>query len=230
MFPLAKTVASIFRGRLYVLMLACALAGIILVAACVAVLTYLSAHLVTIDIPYLGAAIHWIMGGAFTVMGWFMLPALIVLIAGMFQEVTIHRIEKSEYPDRVRQGAPRFWPDFMHDVRFTLWALFLNVLVLPFYLFAIGPILSILLNSYLLGREFFESAAGYHMGKGNARHVSRKHWDIVYLGGFIITMLTLTPLINLFVPIIALVWMVHLYHSLDIAQETPPPGLSGDAP
>ncbi|MBU1169533.1 MAG: EI24 domain-containing protein [Proteobacteria bacterium] len=216
MFPIAKTLASIFRARLLFLMIACALVGLLLVIAGVSGLTFFSAQMITIDIPYLGALINWLMGGIFTVVGWFMLPVLIVFIAGMFQEITIHRVEKVDYPETVKHQAPRFWPDLMHDVRFTLWALFLNLLILPFYLIGIGAVLSVLLNSYLLGREFFESAASYHMAKSEAKKLGRRHSGAVYMGGFVITALTLIPLINLFVPIIALVWMVHLYHSFGL--------------
>ena len=100
------------------------------------------------------------------------------------------------------------------DLKFTLWALFLNLLVLPLYLFGVGVLVSILLNSYLLGREFFEAVAGYHIGKPQAHKLGQQHRATVYGGGFAITLMTLVPLLNLFVPIIAIVWMVHVYHGL----------------
>lgn len=227
MFPLTRTLSSLFRARLIGLMLACALLGIVMVAACVGALTFLSARLIDIGIPYIGTLIHWLMGALFTVVGWFMLPALIVLVAGMFQDVTLHRIERACYPETLRPGSARFWPDLMHDIRFTLWALFLNVLILPFYLIGIGALLSVLLNSYLLGREFFESAAGYHLGKAGARKLGRRHVSEVYMGGFVITVLTLTPLVNLFVPIIALAWMAHLYHILSPGTALAPSARTG---
>lgn len=226
MFPLTKTCSSLIHARLFGLMIACALSGLVLVLACVGGLTVLSNHVVTIDTPYVGTLVKWLMGGVFTLVGWFMLPVLIVLIAGMFQEVIIHRVEAIDYPESEKNKIPRFWPDLMHDIRFTLWALFLNILILPFYLMGIGAVLSVLLNSYLLGREFFENAASYHMVKHEARLLGRRHGGKIYLGGFVITVLTLTPLINLFAPIIATVWMVHLYHSFDSQMTaTEKPGL-----
>ena len=196
-------------------MLGCAVLGIVTVLAAVGVLTWFSAHMIRINIPYVGPFVHVVMGGVYTIMGWFMLPVLIVLIAGMFEEQTIHRVETIYYPDRTRDQSPRLWPDLKHDIRFTIFALFLNLMILPFYLLGIGAVLSLLLNSYLLGREFFESAAGYHTGKTQARILGRKHRAVIYLGGFVITGLTLIPVINLFMPIIAIVWMVHVYHHLE---------------
>jgi CysZ protein len=102
----------------------------------------------------------------------------------------------------------------VHDLGFTLRALFLNILVLPLYFFGIGFIVSIVLNSYLLGREFFIAAAGYHLGKPAAGNLARRHRKTVYGGGFVITLLTLVPVVNLFMPILATVWMVHVYHGI----------------
>jgi CysZ protein len=112
----------------------------------------------------------------------------------------------------MRTEEPKFWPDFVHDIKFTLRALLLNILILPFYFFGAGFILSIALNSYLLGREFFESAAGYHLGKIQAAELGRQYKGAVYCGGFVITLLTLVPFLNILVPIWAVVWMVHVYH------------------
>jgi len=66
--------------------------------------------------------------------------------------------------------------------------------------------------SYLLGREFFETAAGYTIGKKEASVLRNKHQIKVYTGGLMLTLMSLVPLLNLFIPIIAVVWMVHLYH------------------
>ncbi len=214
MFPLAKTLESIRKAGLVGLMIACAGLAVVVVVVLVAGVTWLTAHLVHLETGWLDTLINWVVGGITGVAGWFMLPAFVVLIAGMFQEKTIDRVERAFYPDEVRSREPRLWPDVRHDIRFTLWALFLNILVLPFYLLGIGFVISIALNSYLLGREFFESAAGYHLGKPEAEKLGRENRAAVYGGGLVITLMTLLPLVNLFVPIVAIVWMVHVYHGL----------------
>lgn len=195
-------------------MLVCAALAVAVVFAAVGSVTWLTAHLVNIEKGWLDTLVNWIVVGVTGIGGWFMLPALIVLIAGIFQENTIHRVERSYYPDATRTEEPRLWPDLIHDIRFTLLALFLNMLVLPFYVFGIGFILSVALNSYLLGREFFESAAGYHIGKPEAKKLIGKNRGAVYGGGFVIALITLVPVLNFFVPIFAIVWMVHVYHGI----------------
>lgn len=212
MFPFAKTIESLKRANLFGLMFLCAGLAVAFVVLLAGTITWLTAGFVTLETAWLDTLVNWIVGVVAGVGGWFMLPALMVLVAGMFQDIIINRVELVYYPDAVRTGEPRFWSDVVHDIRFTLWALFLNVLVLPFYLFGIGFAVSISLNSYLLGREFFESAAGYHLGKPEAKKLILKNSKAVYGGGLVITLLTLVPLLNAFAPIAAIVWMVHVYH------------------
>ncbi|MCL7486912.1 MAG: EI24 domain-containing protein [Desulfobulbaceae bacterium] len=217
---LKKTLHSITRARLLVLMLLCAGLALVLVVVTVIGFTWLAAHVITFEQGWLDTLMNWMVGVVLGAGGWFMLPVLVILIAGAFQDVTIHRVESVEYPDEVRQGEPRFWPDVVHDIRFTLKALVLNISILPFYFIGIGFLLTILLNSYLLGREFFESAAGYHLGKAEAQQLGRRNRKMVYGSGLLITLVSLVPVLNLFAPIIAIVWMVHLYHNLPERAKT----------
>ncbi|MCB2182296.1 MAG: EI24 domain-containing protein [Desulfobulbaceae bacterium] len=214
MLPFSKTIDSIKKASLLGIMLICAGLAIVIVVLASGLLTWGVSQLVNLQTAWLDTMINWIVGGLSGIGGWFMLPVLIVLISSVFQELTIHRVEKAYYPDSMRTEEPRFWSDIAHDIRFTLLALFLNILILPLYLLGIGFIFSIVLNSYLLGREFFEGAAGYHLGKPAAKKLIQRHRAAVYSGGFIITMMTLIPVINLFMPIFAIVWMVHVYHGI----------------
>ncbi|MGW8161694.1 MAG: EI24 domain-containing protein, partial [Desulfobulbales bacterium] len=170
-----KTLHSITRAGLAGLMLLSAALALLVVLMLVFGITWLTANLVSLEWHWLDITINWLVGIVLGVGGWFMLPVLVVLISGAFQEITIHKVELAEYPDKMRSEEPHFWSDVVHDIRFTLKAICLNLLILPFYFIGIGFALSVLLNSYLLGREFFESAAGYHLGKPQARELGRRH-------------------------------------------------------
>ena len=214
MFPVLKTLRSLFDARLLFLLVACAFLALALVVSAGIAVTWLTDTFITLKYGWLDTTVNVIAGILSGVGGWFMLPVLIVLIGGIFQENIIHRVEQRSYPDRRRKAEPKLWPDFAHDILFTLRALLLNLLILPTYLLAVGPLISIMLNSYLLGREFFESAAGYHLGKPAAHKLGKEHSKTVYGGGLIITCLSLLPVINLIAPIFATIWMVHVYHGL----------------
>jgi hypothetical protein len=40
----------------------------------------------------------------------------------------------------------------------------------------------------------------------------------MYGGGFVITVMAIVPFLNLFVPILEIVWMVHVYHRIRIQE------------
>jgi CysZ protein len=210
-----KTLHSISQRGMLGLMLLCAAMAVLVVLALVLGITWLTADLVALERSWLDTAINWVVGLILGIGGWFMLPVLVILISAAFLEITINKVEQSEYPEETRIEQPHFWKDLRHDIRFTLKALLLNLLVVPFYFIGVGFLLSVILNSYLLGREFFENAAGYHLGKPRARELGRRHKRLVYGSGLVITLLTLLPVANLFSPIIAVVWMVHVYHGVN---------------
>jgi CysZ protein len=220
MYPLVKTFTSLKKAHLFGLMLVCALLAVIVVLGAVGSITWITGRFVTFERGWLDTLLNWSVGILTGIGGWFMLPVFTVLISSLFQETAIQRVERQYYPDTVRSVVPKFWHEIWHDLKFTGWALSLNILVLPLYFFGIGFAVSILLNSYLLGREFFESAAGYHLGKPSARALGLQHKKAVYGGGFAITLMAIIPFLNLFVPILAIVWMVHVYHRIRIQEQT----------
>jgi CysZ protein len=211
-FPLVRSIESITKARLLTIILACAILALVMVILLVTAVTWISAELIQIEIGWIDTTINWLIALITGIGGWFILPVFTVLIAGMFEETVIHRVEFVYYPDGIRKGSPKFWPDIWHDIKFTIWALFLNIIILPLYFLGIGFIASIILNAYLLGREFFESAAGYHLGKPQANKLISQNRFVIFLGGLVITLLALIPVLNLFVPVFAIVWMVHVYN------------------
>jgi CysZ protein len=213
-FPLLKTLQTLTKAKLLGVIALCAVLAVCLVVFLVALLTWLAAYFVSIQTAWLDILFNTGFGLAMGVGGWFMLPVFTVLIAGFFQEKVIRRVEAVYYPEARANEAPDFTAELMHDIRFTVYALFLNIIVLPLYLIGIGYVIAVVLNGYLLGREFFESVAGYHVGKNEAWKLGRKNRLRRFIGGLVITVMTLTPVINLFSPIIGTVWMIHLYHGL----------------
>ncbi len=215
MFPFGKTFGSLQKAKLYGIILMCGILAVCSIVLLVVLVTGATAHFTQFDSTWLNRIIDGLTGVAAMVVGWFVLPVFMVLFAGLFQQKTINRVEAAYYPDIIREGSPGFWPDMVHDIRFTAKALFLNVLILPLYFIGIGFVISIVLNSYLLGREFFESAAGHHMGKPAARTLGQQNKVSVYCGGFVIVLMSLTPVLNIIMPILATVWMVHVYHGIN---------------
>ncbi|MEA1933877.1 MAG: hypothetical protein U9N60_05540 [Thermodesulfobacteriota bacterium] len=120
MYPFVKTLVSLTKANLLGVMFICAGLAVIVIFLFIGIITWSTAHLVNLEKGWLDSFVNWIVGGATGIGGWFMLPALTVLIAGIFQEKTIHLVERSYYPEKMRSKAPRFWPEVIHDIRFTL--------------------------------------------------------------------------------------------------------------
>lgn len=214
MHILSLTLHSIGRARLTNIIALCALLTLASILALVAGVTWFTSDMVNLETGWLDTLINWLAGILTGVAGWFMLPSLMVLFAGIFQEHVIDRVEKVFYPEKVRTEPPVLWPDIWADLKFTFLAVCLNIIILPFYLFGVGFIISTALNAYLLGREFFESVAGYHVGKPEAVSLGRMNRRSIYISGFLFTLMTLVPVLNLVVPVFSTVWMVHLYHQI----------------
>lgn len=215
MFPFYKTLRSIFTAKLYYIVIACALIAIVLDVGLAFLFTWFFWHLIDIQIPWLDTVVSINIGLFFVVAAWFSFPIVIVLVSGLFTEIVIRKINGVYYRDQSKKGGGGFLSDLKQDIKFTALSLFLNILLFPLCLFGIGLIPYLLLNSYLLGREFFVDAAGYHIGKSNGVALMSHHKSVILLGGFVITLLTLTPIVNLFIPIFAIGWMVHLFHKIN---------------
>lgn len=182
MLPITLTLKTLRYTKIISLMIICAILAVAVVLSLVALFTWIASYLVNFETGWINTLFTWMIGIISGIGGWFMLPALVVLTAGIFQEKVIYRVEQFHYSNSSHNESPKFWPDFLYDIKFTLKAVFLNLLVLPLYLIGIGFIVSIIINSYLLGREFFESAAGYHLGKIKARELGNQNRTIIYVG------------------------------------------------
>jgi CysZ protein len=147
-------------------------------------------------------------------LGWMLFPGIMPIIVNFFDTRITQIIEREDYPASEALQNPPFWPEFWHDLRFSLFTLLANLIVLPFYLFmhVFGPIVFFWLNGYLLGREFFEMAARRHIPLEEAKALRKRHSRIVLIAGVLLAIMATIPIINLFAPFWGIAVMVHLYH------------------
>ncbi len=154
----------------------------------------------------------WFGGIGATVVAWLLFPGIMPVIATFFDNRIAQTIEQQEYA-AVRPHEPAFWPELVHDMRFTALAITLNVLVLPLYLLpVINLVLFYALNGYLLGREFFTMAARRHLPGIEVEKLRRRHGRSVMAAGVMLTFLATIPIANLIAPFWGIAVMVHLYH------------------
>ncbi len=172
-----------------------------------------------------GLIFHVIGGAGGMLIAWFLFPLLYPILISFFDDNIAMIIERKDYPE-LPAATPPFWPTIMHDVIFSLKAIGLNILCLPFYIFPpIGVFVYYLLNGYLLGTQFFRMAAGRRVNVATARAMeSNARWSII-MTGVAISFCATIPFLNLAAPIIGVAAMLHLFHALrgTPAQEVLPP-------
>ena len=137
------------------------------------------------------------------------------VIVSFFDSRIAAIIERQDYPASP-VTASSFWPEMLHDLRFSAVVIVLNIAVLPLYVFfhVFSPVIFYLLNGYLLGREFFVMAARRHMPAYDAEALRKRHARPVLAAGVMLTVMATIPIVNLFAPFWGIAVMVHLYHRL----------------
>ena len=141
------------------------------------------------------------------------------LIGGIFLDDIAEVVEKRHYPNSQPGRSAEFSKTFAVSIRFILVTLALNILALPLYLLALffPPLLAFIfcgLNGYLLSREYFELVSLRHQDGNETRRLRRANGMKIFLAGVTIAFLITVPIINLFVPILATAFMLHIYKAL----------------
>ena len=174
--------------------------------------TWLGAHL---QGHAIAAFLPWIGGIGSGIIAWLLFPGIMPVIISFFDERIAAIIERHDYPAAAPARTPEFLTELLHDLRFSAWVIFLNILVLPLYLLPlINLILFYGLNGHLLGREFFVMAARRHMSVEAAEALRKQHSRTVLTAGVALAVMATIPILNLFAPFWGVAVMVHLYHRL----------------
>jgi CysZ protein len=145
---------------------------------------------------------------------------LAVPVAQVFASLFLDRIagavEAKHYPSISRDPGTGFWGMLAAGLVFSGVSFLLNLLSIPLTLasFGIGAAVMFFVNGYLAGRTFFELAALRHMLPPDARRLRRKHRLRLFFGGALISFLSMTPILNFFVPLFGAAMMTHEFNKL----------------
>ncbi len=145
----------------------------------------------------------------------FLVPPVVSLVAGFYQDRIASLVETRHYPtDPAGIELPTGRSIYL-AVRFALVVLVVNIGAL-FLLLVPGVNIAAwwLANGYLLGREYFEFAAMRFMPEEEARALRRQHRGRVFTGGLLIAAFMAVPILNLATPLVASAFMVHVFKGL----------------
>ena len=157
------------------------------------------------------------------VIAWLLFPTLASFFITLFLEDIVEAVENRYYPDTLLEKINNPSAMFIISLRFTAIALFLNILVIPFYFFTIwfpplGIFVFYCLNGYLLGREYFELVALRHIKMEDIPSIRQSNRWQLFLFGSVTTFLFTIPIINFLAPILGVTGMTHFFRKLPIIK------------
>jgi CysZ protein len=133
------------------------------------------------------------------------------LFGSLFLDDIARSVETRFYPaDPPAPGAP-FWRSLWLGLRLFLVLLSADLLLLPadVLLPGFGNLLSLAVNGWFLGREYFELVALRHLPADKMDEMRRRHASSIAGGGMLIAVLAAIPLVNLVAPLFGVALMVH---------------------
>jgi len=167
------------------------------------------------DIIWLERLIDWVGGSVALVGAWFLLPAVAGAVAGLFAERVAAHVERRYYPGLPPVPGQAFMAGVWTGLRFVLLFLVVNLVAMPAYLllFFLPPlniVLYVVLNAWLLGREYFELVAYRRLDGVAVLALRRRTAGTLFLAGAVTVGMFAAPGLNLLAPFIATAFMVHL--------------------
>jgi CysZ protein len=141
-------------------------------------------------------------------------PPVTAIFACLFLDGLAAHIEARDYPDKA--ARPSFARTLRAGLRFAGLVLGANLVLLPFE-FALpgaGELLSLLVNGWLLGREYFELAALRHLDLSEADSLRRRNSGTIWASGSLIALASMVPVLDLVAPLFGTALMVHLFHQV----------------
>ncbi|MBC8339858.1 MAG: EI24 domain-containing protein [Rhodospirillales bacterium] len=160
--------------------------------------------------------LEWIadlFGGLMTlILTWFLFPAVISVVVGLFLEDIATAVEARHFPGLPPADGQTVIQSLMVTLRYLGVLVALNLVLLVFLL--LGPVFPFVfytVNGYLLGREYFELVALRRLGPDAARRLRLAHRWEMFLAGVVMAFLLTVPVVNLLAPIVITAAMVHLF-------------------
>lgn len=187
------------------------LATVVLLVATVAALAVVVDVLVATGVGWLDPVLPWLTGLGGVVAAVFLLPVVVVAVLGLFVDEVAARVEAVNYPEMAPARPAGLVTGVLLTLKLLGMTLALNLLALPFYLLLPGAnlVIFLLLNGYLLSREYVEAVAQRRLRPAQIDRLRRAHRGRFFPAGVVLAGLALVPIANLLLPVAGTALMVH---------------------
>lgn len=214
---LRQTVSPALRGILWrSIGLTLLILAVLWAAATAGVDWLLAQETLTDAYPWIDTLGVVLAGAGLLVGAFYLIPAVTVLVASIFADEAAAVVERTDFPlDKPGVETPLL-PSILYGLRFFGVTLVVNAGALLLLLVpGVNLAAFFLANAYLLGREYFELAAGRHRPREEALALRRRNAGRVFLGGAVIAGFLLIPIVNLATPMFGVALMTHLYKRIE---------------
>jgi CysZ protein len=150
-------------------------------------------------------------GLGLAVLAFFLMAPVTALFAGLYLDKVARIVEERHYPQDPIGEELSMFEAITTGIQFGLLALLINIAILPAIFFAIGAVVLVIANAYLISREFFVMVAARHMPLSDARAMRKANSPRILVAGLIPALLALIPIANLLVPLFSTAYFVHIY-------------------
>lgn len=214
---LRQTVSPALRGILWrSIGLTLLILAVLWAAATAGVDWLLAQETLTDAYPWIDTLGVVLAGAGLLVGAFYLIPAVTVLVASIFADEAAAVVERTDFPlDKPGVETPLL-PSILYGLRFFGVTLVVNAGALLLLLVpGVNLAAFFLANAYLLGREYFELAAGRHRPRAEALALRRRNAGRVLLAGGVIAGFLLIPIVNLATPMFGVALMTHLYKRIE---------------
>jgi CysZ protein len=146
-------------------------------------------------------------------------PALVTTVMGFLTDKIALAVEEEYYPHRIGGRKVPLLEVVWGALKLTLLIILINVIAFIPYVFllftGIGAfLLFVMVNGFLLGREYFEMVAIRHMPAREMNRMRKRYSGKIFFSGAVIAALFAVPFLNLLAPIIGAAMMTHIFQFL----------------
>ncbi len=154
-------------------------------------------------------------------------PGIVTMVMGLLIDQIATAVEEEYYPNRMGTRKVPVTDIVLSAAKLTLIMLVVNLLALVPYIILFFMTAStgafalfVVINGFLLGREYIEMVAMRHMDRRAVHRFRMENGGKIFACGAIMAAMFAVPFLNLLAPIIGAAMMTHIFHQLMAQRRT----------
>lgn len=171
------------------------------------------------DVKFLGAFTIGLASKTTWVFWTYIMSPFAAAIIGIFLEGIVDAVETRHFPHLPAVRHRSLLQMVGYSLRFLMLMLGVSLaaLIVSFFSGIFAPLIFIVANGYLIGREYFEMVALRRQPPEKIDGLTRQSLRMLWLLGCALAVALSVPFLNLVVPIVGVAAITHLYHGLKVS-------------